>query len=169
MGRKAFGWGWRLALAVLLMTLATTALAPTTAAAADAEDEPESVGPYPGTLSLQTTYPLGDAVRRLEKSVRANGLTLVTTVNSGGHGPTGAAVILVSSGDYWGRILRVNQLAGMELPIRLYVVDNGNRTSAVVYRTPSSIFALYDVPELDRLAGELDQLFAKVVDDAVGE
>ncbi|GGF09395.1 hypothetical protein GCM10011611_13590 [Aliidongia dinghuensis] len=165
MGQKAFGWGWRLALVPLLIVLPLAMAAP---ALAD-ESEPESVGPYPGTISLQTGYPQADTVRRLEKSVRANGLTLVATVNSGGRGQTGASVILVSSGDYWGRILRVDQLAGMEMPIRLYVVDNGNRTSAVVYRTPSSIFALYDMPELDRLAGELDQVFAKVIDDAVGE
>jgi uncharacterized protein (DUF302 family) len=164
MAVKAFGWGWRLAL-VLLLVVPMMAGMP---AQAD-EDEPESVGPYPGTISLQTGYSLNDTVRRLEKAVRANGLTLVATVNSGGHGPTGATVILVSSSEYWGRILRANQLAGMELPIRLYVTDNGNRTSAVIYRTPSSIFALYDMPELDRLAAELDQIFAKLVDDAVGE
>jgi uncharacterized protein (DUF302 family) len=164
MAVKAFGWGWRLAL-VLLLAVPMMAETP---AHAD-EDEPESVGPYPGTISMQTGYPLGDTVRRLEKAVRANGLTLVATVNSGGRGPTGATVILVSSGDYWGRILRANQLAGMEMPIRLYVVDNGNRTAAVIYRTPSSIFALYDMPELDRVAAELDQVFAKIVDDAIGE
>lgn len=164
MAQKAFGWGWRLALVLVLVVL-TVASAP---ARAD-EDEPESVGPYPGTISLQTGYTLGDAVRRLEKSVRANGLTLVATVASGGRGPTGATVLLISSSDYWGRILKANQLAGMEMPIRLYVMDNGNRTSAVIYRTPSSIFALYDMPELDRLAGELDQVFAKLVDDAIGE
>jgi uncharacterized protein (DUF302 family) len=133
------------------------------------EGEAESVGPYPGTLSLATSYPPSDTVRRLEKAVRANGLTLVATVNAGGRGPTGASVILVSSANYWGRVLKANQLAGMEMPIRLYVVDNGNRTSAVIYRTPSSIFALYDNAELDRIAADLDQVFAKIVDDAIGE
>ena len=165
MAQKAYGWGWRLALALALVVLTAALAAPARAG----EDEPESVGPYPGTVSVQTSYPLGEAVRRLEKAVRSNGLTLVATVGAGGRGPTGAAVILVSSGDYWVRILKADQLAGMEMPIRLYVTDNGNRTSAVIYRTPSSIFALYDMPELDRLAGELDQVFAKIVDDAVGE
>ncbi|HEV2678312.1 MAG TPA: DUF302 domain-containing protein [Aliidongia sp.] len=165
MGQKAYGWGWRLALALSLVVVTVLTVTP---ARAD-EDEPESVGPYPGTVSQQTGYPLGDAVRRLEKAVRSNGLTLVATVNSGGRGATGATVILVSSSDYWGRILKANQLAGMEMPIRLYVADNGNKTAAVIYRTPSSIFALYDSPELDRLSGELDQVFAKVVDDAIGE
>lgn len=165
MGLKAVGWHIRLALALLLVALAAGSMP---AAQAD-EDEPESVGPYPGTVSLACSYSLTDAVRRLEKAVRANGMTLVHTVNSGGHGQSGVSVILVSSSDYWGRILKVNQLAGMEMPIRLYVTDTGNRTSAVIYRTPSSIFALYDTAELDRIAIELDQLFAKIVDDAIGE
>lgn len=165
MGLKAVGWHFRLALALLSMALA---VGPAPVARAD-EDEPEAVGPYPGTVSLASSYPLADAVRRLEKSVRANGMTLVQTVNSGGRGQTAVSVVLVSSSDYWGRILKVNQLAGMEMPIRLYVTDTGNKTSAVIYRAPSSIFALYDSPELDRIAIDLDQLFAKIVDDAIGE
>ena len=165
MGLRAVGWHLRLALTLLLLAVA---IGPMTAAHAD-EDEPEAVGPYPGTVSLASSYSLADAVRRLEKSVRANGMTLVQTVNSGGRGQTGVSVILVSSSDYWGRILKINQLAGMEMPIRLYVTDTGNKTSAVIYRAPSSIFALYDSPDLDRIAIDLDQIFAKIVDDAIGE
>lgn len=165
MGLKAVDWHIRLALALLVLT---SAMASMTAAQAG-EDEPEAVGPYPGTVSLGSSYALTEAVRRVEKAVRANGLTLVQTVNSGGRGQTGVSVILVSSSDYWGRILKVNQLAGMEMPIRIYVTDTGNRTSAVIYRAPSSIFALYDSPELDRIATDLDQVFAKIVDDAIGE
>jgi len=165
MGLKAVGWQLRLALALIPLGLA---LGSVTSARAD-EDEPEAVGPYPGTVSLGSSYALADAVHRLEKAVRANGLTLVQTVNSGGRGQTGVSVILVSSSDYWGRILKVDQLAGMEMPIRIYVTDTGNKTSAVIYRAPSSIFALYDSPELDRIAADLDQVFAKIVDDAIGE
>ena len=165
MGLKAVGWHIRLALALVVLATATASMPP---AHAD-EGEPEAVGPYPGTVSLASSYALADAVRRLEKAVRANGLTLVQTVNSGGRGQTGVSVILVSSSDYWGRILKLNQLAGMEMPIRIYVTDTGNRTSAVIYRAPSSIFALYDSPELDRIAIDLDQIFAKIVDDAIGE
>lgn len=165
MGLKAVGWHIRLALVLVVLATATASM---TSAHAD-ESEPEAVGPYPGTVSLASSYALTEAVRRVEKAVRANGLTLVQTVNSGGRGQTGVSVILVSSSDYWGRILKLNQLAGMEMPIRIYVTDTGNRTSAVIYRAPSSIFALYDSPELDRIAIDLDQIFAKIVDDAIGE
>jgi uncharacterized protein (DUF302 family) len=165
MGLKTVGWHIRLALALFVLALATASMT----SARAGEDEPEAVGPYPGTVSLASSYSLADAVRRVEKAVRANGLTLVQTVNSGGRGQTAVSVILVSSSDYWGRILKVNQLAGMEMPIRIYVTDTGNRTSAVIYRAPSSIFALYDSPELDRIATDLDQVFAKIVDDAIGE
>jgi uncharacterized protein (DUF302 family) len=163
MGLKAIRRRLCLVLASMLVILALAL-----PARAD-EDEPESVGPYPGTVSLATSYPLGDTVRRLEKAVRANGLTLVQTIRSGGHGATDVAVLLISSSDYWGRVLKANQLAGMELPIRIYVTADGSRGSAVIYRAPSSIFALYDTPELDHIAADLDQVFAKLVDDAIGE
>jgi uncharacterized protein (DUF302 family) len=165
MGLKAFGWQLRLALVLILVAVAL--IRPSVAFADD--DEAEAVGPYPGTVSIASSYSLPDAVHRLEKAVRANGMTLVQTVNSGGRGQTAVSVILVSSSDYWGRILKANQLAGMEMPIRIYVTDTGNHTAAVIYRAPSSIFALYDSPDLDKIAIDLDQVFAKIVDDAIGE
>jgi uncharacterized protein (DUF302 family) len=163
---KAFG---RISIPAIALALSLAAAPLTAHPATAAEEEPESVGPYPGTVSWQTEYAVGQVVRRLEKAVRSNGMTLVTTVNSGGHGQTSAAVILVSSGDYWGRILRSSQLAGMEMPIRIYVADGASHKASVIYRAPSSIFALYDNPELDKAAAELDQIFAKIVDDAIGE
>ena len=56
----------------------------------------------------------------------------------------------------------------MEAPIRFYVTERAGGKASVTYRTPSSILALYGNPKLDTLAAELDQLFAKIVDDAIG-
>ena len=50
---------------------------------------------------------------------------------------------------------------------RLYVTAGPDKKAAVTYRTPTSIFALYDNPKLDELAAEMDQVFAKIIDDAI--
>ena len=133
------------------------------------EGEAEFVGPYPGTVSWQTDYSFHELVGRLQKSVAANGMTLVATSSAQPHGAPipDNAVLMVSRNDFAARMVQANVLSGMEAPIRLYVTAGANRKAAVTYRTPTSIFALYDNPKLDELAAELDQIFAKIIDDAI--
>jgi uncharacterized protein (DUF302 family) len=134
------------------------------------ESEPEFVGPYPGTISWPTDYSFHDLVGRLQKSVAANGMT-VLAVASAQHRSVSIpanATLLVFRNDYAARIVEADVIAGMEAPIRLYVTEGANRKASVTYRTPSSILALYDNPKLDELAVELDQVFAKIIDDAIG-
>jgi uncharacterized protein (DUF302 family) len=133
------------------------------------ESEAEFVGPYPGTVSWQTDYAFHELVGRLQKSVTNNGMTLIATssaVQRGGGIPENA-VLLVFRNDYAVRMVQANVLAGMETPIRLYVTANADKKATITYRTPTSIFALYDNPKLDDLAAELDQVFAKIIDDAI--
>jgi uncharacterized protein (DUF302 family) len=134
------------------------------------EGEPEFVGPYPGTISWPTDYSFHELVGRLQKSVAANGMTVlaVTTAQHRAVPIPANAILMVFRNDYAARIIEANVLAGMEAPIRLYVTEGPNRKASVTYRTPSSILALYDNPKLDELAAELDQVFAKIVDDAIG-
>jgi|HubBroStandDraft_1064217.scaffolds.fasta_scaffold00020_7 uncharacterized protein (DUF302 family) len=133
------------------------------------DSEAEFVGPYPGTVSWQTDYSFHELVGRLQKSVAANGMTLVATTSAVAHGTPipENTVLMVSRNDYAVRMLQANVLSGMEAPIRLYVTAGADRKAAITYRTPTSIFALYDNPKLDDLAAELDQIFAKIIDDAI--
>jgi uncharacterized protein (DUF302 family) len=133
------------------------------------ESEAEFVGPYPGTVSWQTDYSFHELVVRLQKSVTANGMTLVATASAASHGAPipDNAVLMVSRNDFAVRMIEANVLSGMEAPIRLYVTAGADRKAAITYRTPTSIFALYDNPKLDDLATELDQIFAKIIDDAI--
>jgi uncharacterized protein (DUF302 family) len=150
---------------VLAIMLAAAPLHP----AAAQDGEAEFVGPYPGTVSWQTDYNFHELVGRLQKSVAANGMTLVATTSAIGHGTPvpDNAVLLVSRNDYTTRMVQANVLSGMEAPFRLYVTAGADKKAAITYRTPTSIFALYDNPKLDELAAELDQVFAKIIDDAI--
>lgn len=139
------------------------------AAQPTADDDAEQVGPYPGTISQHSGYGFRDLVGRLKRAVAANGLTLVATLAGEAHGKAPASlVLLVTRADLPATIAEADPLAGMELPIRLYVMEDEHRRASIVYRTPSSIFALYDNPKLDALATDLDSLFAKLVDEAIG-
>ncbi len=142
-----------------------------TASARAEEGEPEFVGPYPGTVSWPTDYSFRELMARLKKSVAANGLTVLAVASAERRVPPieANATLIVFRNDYAARIIEANELAGMEAPIRFYVTERAGGKAAVTYRTPSSILALYDSPKLDALAAELDQLFAKIVDDALGD
>jgi uncharacterized protein (DUF302 family) len=166
---RRFGTRARLAATLGVILLAVLAFALPHHRVQAEENEAEFVGPYPGTVSWQTDYSFHELVGRLQKSVAANGMTLVTTTSAAPHGAPipDNAVLMVSRNDFAVRILQANVLSGMETPIRLYVTAGENRKAAVTYRTPTSIFALYDNPKLDELAAELDQIFAKIIDDAI--
>ncbi|MEI9985486.1 MAG: DUF302 domain-containing protein [Aliidongia sp.] len=150
---------------VLAALLAVVPLHPVSAQ----DGEAEFVGPYPGTVSWRTDYNFHDLVGRLQKSVAANGLTLVATTSASGHGGSvpDNAVLLVFRNDYAVRMVQADALSGIEAPIRLYVTAGADKKAAITYRTPTSIFALYDNPKLDELAAEMDQVFAKIIDDAI--
>jgi uncharacterized protein (DUF302 family) len=62
--------------------------------------------------------------------------------------------------------------AGIEAPIRFYVTENPDGTATLSYKKPSFVFAPY-LPDggstLALLAGELDDIFARIADTATKE
>src|ERR1700735_244015 len=160
---------WRCGLILVSLVRAALVMALPQHRAQAQESEAEFVGPYPGTVSWQTDFTFHELVGRLQKSVAANGMTLVATASAASHGTPipDNAVLMVSRNDYAVRMVEANVLSGEGTPIPLYVTAGANRKAAITYRTPTSIFALYDNPKLDDLAAELDQIFAKIIDDAI--
>ena len=63
------------------------------------------------------------------------------------------------------RMLRASLPAGIEAPLRFYITGNANATATLTYRTPSSTFAPYGNAELDKMAKELDAIFAGIVSE----
>lgn len=46
-------------------------------------------------------------------------------------------------------------------------IANADATSTLTYRKPSAVFAAYSNAELDRMAAELDPIFARIAEAAV--
>jgi uncharacterized protein (DUF302 family) len=160
---------WRFGVIVICLALAPLMADIMGQSAWGQETEAEAVGPYPGTVSWQSDYSFHELVGRLQKSIAVNGMTLVATTSAMGHGSQipDNTILMVSRNDYALRMIEANILSGVETPIRLYVTAGINKKANITYRTPTSIFALYDNPKLDELAAELDQIFAKIIDDAL--
>ena len=81
----------------------------------------------------------------------------------------GNAVLEVFRNDYAVRMLEASVPAGIEAPLRIYVIENTDKTATMIYRRPSAVFAPYGSDKLDAMARELDPIFEKIVRDAAGQ
>ena len=129
--------------------------------------------PYPGTLVVASSHGFDDLVARLRQAIGDNSMGLVAAASasvgaaSRGVKIPGNAVLMVFRSDYAVRMLAASVASGIEAPLRFYVTENSDGTSTLSYRPPSAVFAPYGSPELDAMAGELDTVFAAIVEDAV--
>ncbi len=129
--------------------------------------------PYPGTQIFETGKPFETYVDDLKAAITANRMGIVAQASatrgaaSIGQTIAGNAVIMVFRPDFAVRMLEASVPAGIEAPIRLYVTEQSDGSAMLTYRTPSSVFAPYDVDALDEMAAELDLIFEKIVGDSM--
>jgi uncharacterized protein (DUF302 family) len=128
-----------------------------------------------GWQVFDTATPFGSLSERLDTAVKANKMGLVTTASASegakAQGITipGNRVVGVFRNDFARRMLKASLIAGIEAPIRFYLVENSNGTSTLAYKKPSAVFAPYMARadgDLKSVAVELDEIFAKIAADA---
>ena len=129
--------------------------------------------PDPGFRVIETTHGFADLVKRLSRAVKDNGMFVVTRASaskgasSRGLTIAGNMVIGVYRNDFAVRMLEASVPAGIEAPLVFYVTENAAGVASLSYRTPSAVFAPYGSAALDRMANELDAIFAAIAADAV--
>lgn len=152
----------------LMALLLATALF-TGAASADSMSDRE------GWRVIKTEASFTDLVAKLEESVKANKMGLVTAASasagakSQGFTIPGNRVVGVYRNDFARRMLEASIPAGIEAPIRYYVTENGDGSATLSYKLPSTVFAPYfedGGDDLRELASELDTIFARIAEDA---
>lgn len=132
----------------------------------------ETHHPLPGTVSLESSHSFQDLGGRLEEAVTANDFAVVTRASASagaaarGTSIPGNLVIGVFRNDYAVRMIEASVPAGIEAPLRFYLVENADGTSTLAYRRPTAVFAPYGSEELDAMARELDGLFAQIAERA---
>lgn len=131
--------------------------------------------PYPGTRVMKTTHSYETLVQRLEDAIKENKMGIVArasaTLGAKSIGVTipGNMVVMVYHPKYAVRMLEASVPAGIEAPIRYYITEDADGTATLTYRTPSSVFNPYENTELDQMAKELDGIFERIAEDAVGQ
>lgn len=129
------------------------------------------IAPREGWSVTPTSKSYTDLIDAVKAAAKTNKMGVVTQA-----GPTGAAkkrgvtipgnrVIGLFNNFYAVDVLNLSTAAMIEAPIRMYVTENTDGTATLSYKTPSFVFAPYldeAGPELARIAGELDVIFAAI-------
>ena len=111
---------------------------------------------------------------RLEQAIADNEMGLVTQASASAgaarRGVTipGNRVVGVFRNDFAVRMLAASVSAGIEAPLRFYLVEAADGKATLAYRKPSAVFAPYGNADLDRMASELDSIFAAIAAQATG-
>jgi uncharacterized protein (DUF302 family) len=125
------------------------------------------------TRTVETTQSFEELVDSLKGAIEANQMGLVTqacaSCGAAKRGVTipGNMVLGVYRNDFAVRMLEASVPAGIEAPIRFYVIETADGGAALTYRMPSAVFAPYGSADLDAMAKELDQIWQRIVDDTV--
>lgn len=151
-----------------IAVLATLLILPARAVLADVAT------PYPGTKVIKTGMTYAALVDKLQGAIKKNKMGIVArasaTLGAKSIGVTipGNMVIMVFRPDFAVRMLKASVPAGIEAPIRFYVTEGVNGKATLTYRKPSSVFAPYKNADLNKMAGELDAIFARIEKDTLG-
>ena len=137
-----------------------------------------TIKPQSGWVVIDTHHPFAALVERLETAVKAQHMGLVTSA-SASDGAKAAGIIIpgnrvvgVFRNDFARRMLDASVSAGIEAPVRFYVTENPDGTATLSYKKPTTVFAPYTEEGKDALKGlaaELDEIFAKIADQATKE
>ncbi len=128
--------------------------------------------PYSGTRVIETGQPFKGFVGKLIGAIKANrmGIVAQACANCGAKaiGVTipGNRVIMIFRPDFAVRMLEASVPAGIEAPVRIYLFENADGTATLTYKKPSDVFRPYGSADLDKMAAELDAIFARIARDA---
>ena len=132
----------------------------------------DNATPFPGTNVIKTRHSYAELVGKLPQAVAKHKMGVVAkasaTVGAEKIGVTipGNMVVMVFHPKYAVRMLEASVPAGIEAPLRFYITENKDGTTTLTYRDPSSVFAPYENKDLDAMAKELDEIFARIAADA---
>ena len=130
---------------------------------------PAAARPPDPRVTVASSHDFPATLELLQSAVAANGLGIVTQANA--QNGARSLGVRIPGNQVWGifgpryavRMLKASIPAGIEAPVRLYIVEAADGKVSVTYVKPSVVFAPYGNADLDQMAAELDALFDRIV------
>jgi uncharacterized protein (DUF302 family) len=132
----------------------------------------------PGWVIEPTGHSYAELVERVDAAVAQSPLNVVTRANatvgakSLGRDIPGNMVVGVFAPQFAIRLLDASLAAGIEAPLRLYIIENTDGTATLSYKTAAYVLAPYadeGGQTLTALAAELDTILEQIAEQATGE
>lgn len=119
-------------------------------------------------ITLTVSLDADAAAAKLIEAIQAVPMGLVAHVNGQANAAKkGIAVpadqiLEVFRPDFAIRVWKAHKPAGIDIPLRIYLYDDGGKTR-VRYRTAAEVFAPYANTELNAIAADVDPLFMGIL------
>ncbi|PIW26487.1 MAG: hypothetical protein COW30_14785 [Rhodospirillales bacterium CG15_BIG_FIL_POST_REV_8_21_14_020_66_15] len=137
------------------------------------ETRAETATPYSGTRVINTGMAFDAFEARLLESIGRHkmGLVAQACADCGAKAALNKVipknrVYMIFHPRFAVRMLEASVASGIEAPLRLYLTEAQDGTAILTFRLPSHVFGAYQVPALDVLGKELDDVFARIVETA---
>lgn len=120
-------------------------------------------------VKVHSRYDFPTTGKKLQAAMKANRMGLVNRASA--QAGAKSIGVKIPGNQVWGlfhprfavRMLKASVDAGFEAPIRLYLVEDQDGSVTVRYQKPSDLFRPYNHPDLNAMARELDDIFARIV------
>lgn len=150
---------------VFIATVALTLLLGLALAAQSGEKMRKGMPAMKDRVMAMSKYPFDETVSRLKQAIEAQGLVVVFTADHQamlqmvGMNTKGMQGIEFFHPKYGKVIAQTDHMAGIEIPLRLMVME-GDMGTMITYYKPSYVFGKY--PKLKALGQELDGVVEKI-------
>ena len=121
----------------------------------------------------QSRAPFLEVEKHLTAAIKKNKMGLVSKA-SATHGAKSIGVTIkgnrvfgVFHPKFAVRMLEASVAAGIEAPVRIYLYENDDGTASITYKKPTTVFGVYGSKALMKMAGELDVIFANIIQDTL--
>lgn len=137
-----------------------------------------TVKPRDGWVVIDTDQSFPTLVGHLKSAIKGERMGIVTSASASegakaaGITIPGNRIVGVFRNDFARRMLSASVSAGIEAPVRFYITENPDGTATLSYKKPSFVFAPYlddGNAKLKVLAGELDEIFARIASSTTEE
>jgi len=120
-------------------------------------------------VRVKSSHDVATTVQRLQKAIEERGLTLLAHIDhranarSAGLELAGSELLLFGNPAAGTKLMQRDPAAGLDLPMRLLVFEDGDGATWLVYRDPAALgkdFAVADDPVIGKLQGAMKGLAA---------
>lgn len=123
-----------------------------------------------GLIKKESSYPVGETINRLEKTLKEKGMTIFTKIdhskNSGGKIP-GNSLLIFGNPAIGSQLMAASQSIGIDLPMKALVYEEKGKVW-ISYNDPKYLADRHSISDKTEVLNKMSTALKKVTDTATG-